>query len=273
MKRHPRKKTRTASLLTTSALLPLFLLLFTVLPLPFTAAQTQSRTEEWVDTGRFGAEEPKDADAAAPARGINSDRLYLGLRVGPSLRFYTPADDTPYTGGDTHAPSLDAAFQANLRILAFLSVQVEAVFTWDNASVWAYRSASLTDRYTRDYSSFSFQFPLLVRLDFYPGRFRVSPFLGVYYLLALGDLEASDSLGGGSRTVDYEVSPPVGFLGGLSGAVKFGPGMIFADLRYAADLGTFRAGDGSIEKFRRSMVSFTAGYELGFFPKKKEGRP
>jgi hypothetical protein len=63
----------------------------------------------------------------------------------------------------------------------------------------------------------------------------------------------------------------VGFLGGLSGAMKFGPGMIIADLRYAADLGDFEARDTKI--FRRSMVSFTVGYELGFFTKQKGGRP
>jgi hypothetical protein len=277
MKRNPRRKTPVAAsaILTVPVVLTapaaLFLLLFAVLPLPFAAAQ--SRTEEWVDTGRFGAEEPENGGGAAAARGINSDRLYLGLRAGPSLRFYTSADDTPYTGGDTHAPSLDMAFQANLRILSFLSVQAEALFTWDNASVWAYRSASPTDRYTKDYTAFSLQFPLLVRLDFYPGKFRVSPFLGVYYLLALGKLKASESLQEGGRSLDYRVSPPIGLLGGLSGAVKFGPGMIFADLRYAADLGTFRAGDGSIEEFRRGMVSLTAGYELGFFAKKQGGRP
>jgi hypothetical protein len=266
MKRHLWKNTRTAALLPA-----LCLLLFALLPLPFAAAQ--SRREEWVDTGRFGAEEPEDPGAAAAARGVNSDRLYLGLRAGPSLRFYTPSDDTPYTGGDTRSPSLDTAFQANLRILSFLSVQAEALFTWDTASIWAYRNASLTSRYTKDYTAFSLQFPLLVRLDFYPGKFRVSPFLGAYYLLALGKLKASDSQQGGERSLDYTVSPPIGFLGGLSGAVKFGPGMIFADLRYAADLGTFSAGDGSTEEFRRGMVSFTVGYELGFFAKKQGARP
>ncbi|MDR2079104.1 MAG: hypothetical protein LBP74_05225 [Treponema sp.] len=236
-------------------------------------AFAQTRTEEWVDTGRFGAEEPDNpAGAAAAAKGLDTDWLYLGLRTGPSLRFYTPSDDTPYTGNDTLSVALDIALQANVQVLSFLSVQTELVFTWDNASLWAYTgTVTAYDRYTVDFTSFSFQFPLIVKLDFYPGKFRLSPFAGAYYLLPLGKLEASNSLNNDKGSLSYKVSSFAGFLGGLSGAMKFGPGMIIADLRYAADLGEFEAEGAGI--FRRGMISFTVGYEFGFFTKKKGGRP
>jgi hypothetical protein len=264
MKRHPWRKF--------PAVLPLLVtaLLFAAPP-RFASAQT--RTEEWVETGRFGAEEPEDPAAAQAAeKGLDTDWLYLGFRTGPSLRFYTPSDDTPYTGNDTLSVALDVALQANVQILSFLSLQLEAVFTWDNASLWAYNgTVAAYDRYTEDFTAFSFQFPFMVKLDFYPGGFRLSPFAGVYYLLPLGNLEASDSRNNNKESLSYKVSPSVGFLGGLSGAMKFGPGMIIADLRYAADLGGFEARDTKI--FRRSMVSFTVGYELGFFTKQKGGRP
>ncbi|MDR0586544.1 MAG: hypothetical protein LBG26_04835, partial [Treponema sp.] len=223
--------------------------------------------------GRFGAEEPEEP-AAPPAaeKGLDTDWLYLGLRAGPSLRFYTPSNDIPYTGGDTLSVALDMALQANVRLLSFLSVQAEAVFTWDNASMWAYvGTVNAYDRYTSDFTAFSFQFPFLVKFDFYPGNFRLSPFVGAYYLLPLGKLEASNSLNNDKESLSYRVSPSAGFLGGLSGAMKFGPGMLIADLRYAADLGDFRAAGTKI--FKRSMISFTVGYELGFFPKQKGGRP
>jgi hypothetical protein len=233
---------------------------------PFAAAQTQ--TEEWVETGRFGAEEPKPPQAAPGGTGLGDRWLYLGLRAGPSLRFYTPAEDTRFTGGDTLSVSLDAALYAGLQILPFLSLQAEAVFTWDNASLWAYRAGSgpdLYDRYTKEYTAFSFQFPLMIKFDFYPGSFRLSPFMGAYYLVAPGKIEASNSLNSDQQSLEYEISPPFGLLGGLSGAMKFGPGLIIADLRYAADLGEFKGRNGDFDTFKRGAVSLTVGYEFGFF--------
>jgi hypothetical protein len=235
----------------------------------FSPLAAQTRTEEWVETGRFGTEETEETGADTKDD-INDQWLRLGLRAGPSLRFYTPSRDTRYTGGDTRAAALDLAFQANLRVLPFLSVQAEAVFTWDNASLWAYQKGANNeaDRYTKDYTAFSLQFPVLVKFDFYPGRFKVSPFLGLYCLAPLGKLTASNSLNDETHSLSYRVSPPLGFLAGLSGSIKLGPGSVIADLRYGADFGGFEAKNGSTEEFRRSMISLTLGYELGFLTKK-----
>jgi hypothetical protein len=261
MKRHPRRKA------------PALLLAALLFCLFSRSASAQTRTEEEVIHGRFGAEEPEDPGTTAAEKGLDTDWLYLGLRAGPSLRFYTPSHDTRFTGGDTYAVSMDLALAANVQVLSFLSIQAEMVFTWDNASLWAYRAgAGLDRRYTKDYTAFSLMFPLMVKFDFYPGRFRISPFLGAYLLAPLGKLEASDSLDSESRSLGYKVSPPVGFLGGLGGALKLGPGAIIADLRYAADLGELQATTGNIREFRRGMLSLTVGYEFGFFAKKR-GNP
>jgi hypothetical protein len=268
MKRHPWRK---AMPLPVTALLAALFAAASLFAIPPLSAQT--RTEEEIDTGRFGAEEPEENPAPqAVEKGLDTDWLYLGLRTGPSLRFYTPSDDTPYTGNDTLSVSLDIALQANVQLLSFLSLQTEMVFTWDNASLWAYTGTiAANDRYTRDYTSFSFQFPFIVKFDFYPGSFRLSPFAGLYGFVPLGKLEASVSMSNDKQSLSYQVSPSMGLLGGLAGAMKFGPGMIIADLRYAADLGDFEAGGAKI--FRRNMASLTVGYELGFFTKKKGGRP
>ncbi|MDR1105475.1 MAG: hypothetical protein LBL44_03875 [Treponema sp.] len=251
--------------------LPAVLLLLCLFPLPVSG---QTRTEEVVDTGRFGAEEPEDSGTVAE-EDINDKWLRLGLRAGPSFRFYTPSNDTPYTGGDTQSVSMDLSLQANLRVLPFLSVQAEMVFTWDNASLWAYRlgTNNETDRYTNDYTAFSLQFPLLVKLDLYPGAFKISPFLGAYLLAPLGKLKASSSLGGGKSSLSWSLSPPLGFLAGVSGSRKVGPGAVIADLRYTADLGALKAKGGTIQEFRRGAVSLTVGYELGFFTRQKGERP
>jgi hypothetical protein len=261
MKRHPLRTIRDPAL---RAVLVLTALLCPALPL-----SSQTRTEEWVETGRFGAEEPEESGTTL-REDLNNQWLRLGLRAGPSLRFYTPSTDTRYTGNDTHAVALDLAFQVNLRVLPFLSVQAEALFTWDNASLWAYQTGVI--RYTKDYTAFSLQFPLLVKLDFYPGIFRLSPFLGLYYLAPLGSLGTSNSLTGETHSLSYRISPPLGFTGGLSGALKLGPGALIADLRYASDFGTIKAKNGSTEEFRRSMISLTLGYELGFFSRKGGAR-
>jgi hypothetical protein len=182
---------------------------------------------------------------------------------------YTPTDDTPYTGGDAFGFALDTALQASVQILPFLSVQGELVFTWDRASRWDYfhTISGERDRFTWDYTSFSLMFPLVAKLNFYPGKFRVSPFLGLYFLVPLGDIQISESLTNGKESSSYRYSPPVGLLGGLSGAMKLGPGMIFADLRYAADLGEAEPA-GDIKTYLRSMGSLTFGYEWAFFTKK-----
>jgi hypothetical protein len=248
---------------------PVVLLLFCLFPLP---APAQMRTEEEVSTGRFGAEEPEDAETAAE-EDINAKWLRLGLRTGPSVRFYTPSNDTPYTGGDTHGVSMDIALQANLRLFPFLSIQAEMIFTWDNASLWAYFKGANNeiDRYTNDYTAFSLQFPLLVKADLYPGNFKISPFLGLYCLAPLGKLKVSNSLNSEKYSFSWSASPPVGLLVGLSGSRKMGPGAIIADLRYAADLGSLKTNGNKV--FSRSMISLTVGYELGFFTRKKEAGP
>jgi hypothetical protein len=229
---------------------------------------------EWVETGRFGTGEEPPAVLPEDAPPRADKWLYAGARLGPSLRFYTPSGDTIYTGGDTRSLSLDLALQANLRVLPFLSLQGEVVFTWDNASYWNYtRVSEVTDRYTQDYTAFSLQFPLVVRLDLYPGKFRVSPFLGMYFLAPLGRLMTNNSLDNRRQSWAYRISPPLGLTGGLNAGRELGPGAIFLDLRYAIDLGEPDIRSGDLKTYRRSMLSLTIGYEWGFIDRQREDAP
>jgi hypothetical protein len=240
------------------------------------AAAAQEETVEWVETGRFGAGEGEgEPPPPPPVETEYPDKwLYAGVRLGPSLRFYTPSGDTLYTGGDTRSLSLDTALQATLRLLPFLSIQGEVIFTWDNASYWNYtRISGITDRYSQDYTSFSLQFPLLVRLDLYAGQFRVSPFLGAYFLAALGNLRTTNSLDNQDLSWTYRVSPPVGLSGGLNVGRKLGPGILSIDLRYGIDLGEPEVQSGNLKTYQRSMVSLSIGYELGFIDKQRENTP
>jgi hypothetical protein len=236
----------------------------------FAAAQT---SEERIETGRFGAEEPAGEDAPSGGKTYKNHWLFLGARLGPSLRIYTPQDDTPFTGGDTYGMALDAGFQASMQIVPRFSLQAEMIVTWDNASVWFYSlnpNQVDVDRHTRKFTGFSLQIPFTAKLNFYPGKFRVSPFLGAYVLAPLGTMTVDDPLDGG-KTFSYSFSPPVGILGGISAAFPAGPGMFFADLRYAADLGEPDLNGGG-DTYRRGSAALCFGYEWGFFRKGRTGR-
>jgi hypothetical protein len=248
--------------------LPLTAALFFCL-LPF-SAQAQT-TEERIISGRFGVEEPSAEDADTDGGSYRDQRLFLGARLGPSLRFYTPAGDTAFTGGDSYGASLDAGIQVSLQIVRIFSIQAEAIFTLDNASVWNYALNSNNvdiDRYARRFSSFSLQFPLTAKLNFYPGKFRISPFAGAYFIVPLGTVKNSSPLDE-EESFAYSVSPPLGILGGVSAGLPLGPGMIFADIRYTADLGEMELEQGvELQTYRRHMVTVSLGYEFGFFEKK-----
>jgi hypothetical protein len=243
------------------------LLLFSGISPFFIAAQTG---EERIETGRFGAEEPEAEDAGDGGMAYKNRWLFLGARLGPSLRIYTPQGDTAFTGGDTYGPSLDAGFHANLLILPVFSLQAEVIFTWDKASVWFYSlnpNKIDVDSHTRQFTGFSLQFPLTARLNFYPGKFRVSPFLGAYVIAPLGQMTVNDS---GEESFAYSLNPPVGLLGGISAAFSAGPGMVFADLRYAADLAGPELEEGR-GAYRGQKAVISVGYEFAFFKKRQTG--
>jgi hypothetical protein len=242
-------------------------LLFSLAPF-FAAAQT---TEERIETGRFGAGEPANEEAdPGGGRAYKNYWLFLGVRAGPSLHIYTPTGDTAFTGGDTYSASLETGIQASFQIIPLLSIQAEAVFTWDKASVWQYALNSTKEDlnpYTRRFAGFSLQFPLTAKLNFYPGKFRISPFFGGYLLLPLGKMKTESPIDA-EESFSYAFSPPLGLLGGISAGFPLGPGMIFADIRYTADLAEPELkGDEGIS-YRRHMVALSFGYEFGLFKKR-----
>jgi hypothetical protein len=63
----------------------------------------------------------------------------------------------------------------------------------------------------------------------------------------------------------------MGFIAGLEGAVKFGPGMIVADMRYLGDFGTITIHDTQDVAYNRRVFSFSLGYAFGFRNLKGQG--
>jgi hypothetical protein len=110
----------------------------------------------------------------------------------------------------------------------------------------------------------------MARLNFYPGKFRVSPFFGAYVILPLGEMKIrSDSpRGDGEESLPYSLSPPLGLLGGLSIGFPLRTGIIFADIRYTADLAEPELENSEITSYRRHMMTLSFGYEFGLLKKK-----
>jgi hypothetical protein len=76
----------------------------------------------------------------------------------------------------------------------------------------------------------------------------------------------------GEESFSYSLTPSLGILGGLSAAFPAGPGMVFADLRYAADLAEPEPKEGrGIETYRGHKVVISVGYEFAFFKKRQTG--
>jgi hypothetical protein len=167
---------------------------------------------------------------------------------------------------------MDLGLAAELRIVPLFSIQAEAVFTWDNAPLWQYTlndNQKDVDRYTQKLTGLTLQFPLMAKLNFYPGKFRLSPFFGGYFIVPLGEMKM-DSPRDEKKSYSYSVSLPLGLLGGLSASYPMGPGLIFADLRYVADLGEPELQGGSeIETYRRHMITVSFGYEFGLIKKQQ----
>jgi hypothetical protein len=252
-----------------------FVLLFAALLFWLAPRTAEAQTEERIETGRYGTGE-SDVSPDEPERVDYTNRwLYLGARAGPSMRFYVPSGDIHYTGNDTQVVSFDTAVQANLQIQPYLSIQGEVLFTLDNASRKHYirNAGGQVESYSLDYTSFFLQVPLSLRLNLYPGKFRISPFFGVYYIAALGKLRIDNSLDNQEKSLDYGVFPPFGLMGGINAALQWGPGMIFADLRYSDDLGEPTTWSEKQKTYKRSMISFTVGYEFGLFTRKSGGQP
>jgi hypothetical protein len=235
----------------------------------FAGAQTGG---ERIETGRLGAADTEAANALpAEDQAYGNHWLYLGLRAGPSLGIYIPGDDTAFTGGDGYGASLNVAVQAAVEILPLFSVQAEAIFAWDHGSLWQYeyiKSENDIISYQHKFKALSFQFPLLAKLNFYPGKFRISPFLGAYAIVPLGEMETT--IGDETSSHPYSSSLPLGLLGGLSVEFPLGPGLIFTDLRYSVDLGESELRDGNGETYIRHTAALSLGYEFSFFKKRQK---
>ena len=197
-------------------------------------------------------------------------QFWIGTRLGPSFNFggdYGYGDgyhDYPYSSG----PDIDKAGGATFNMAASFGWQLakafalQSEFMFDRGEInthWKnYYSGGRVDneeKITISYSSLTI--PVLAKLTFRPGICTIGIFAGPCFTLPLGDADweiayshlywIDDNAGilgtwtytGSAKT---RITFPVSLALGLDFGVKLGPGALFADARFAFDLGNVTIG-------------------------------
>jgi TolB-like protein len=190
---------------------------------------------------------PEPVKSRAPRR----KWLYLGARAGGSKRTYTvnsggfglPVEE--YT-------AFEGAAEIEIRPVGFLSLQGEFIYALDQV-----RSDDRVDINAR-----SAAVPVLLRWNFNLIGFEAALFGGPYFVFPLGVMTVQR--GGGSQSGPFTVGESVaGITGGGSLGLRMLGGVVYADLRYLADLFWVKAN--GADQFSRTAVSFTVGYRFALF--------
>jgi hypothetical protein len=184
--------------------------------------------------------------------------LYVGLQAGISFRMYNTKDSqslgTSFTPG-IHLEVQPAVFQWLGNYFTF-SLQTAISLSWDKAvfkidyEVLDGNGKSTWVKQAVEFDDYSLIIPLLFKISVKPNRFLIGPYAGAYYVLHLGE--------GSSKGL------PLGISLGVELGLHAGPGILFLDLGYSADLSESVFAAKPDMPYRRMMVSLSMGYSFGF---------
>ncbi|MDR2071228.1 MAG: PorT family protein [Treponema sp.] len=222
----------------------------------------------------------KPAEAESETEKKWDDKIInLGFRSGVSRHWYTAPKET---APGAQSLNYEGGVFIALRFNSLISLQAEADFVWDDLVYRGITNVSTPPAYTpvlvnKKYRSFSLIFPVLLKLNFRPGNFRIAPYGGVFAFVPLGETLYRSKPGEDKDSFSWSADAiPLGFSAGFEAAAKLGPGMILADIRYSGDFSgitihgaEITSHDASKISYKRGMLSFTIGYALGFINVKK----
>jgi hypothetical protein len=202
----------------------------------------------------------------APAAGKDWEEQVItaGVRSGVSQRWYTEPEQ--YTSS-AYSLNFEGDLFISVRLNSLLSLQAEFDFNVDQlvyrgiddiGGVGEYIPALVNEKYT----SYSLMFPVLFKVNFRPGNFRLAPFGGIYAFIPLGS--ASYRKNSVEDSFSWSSPAPLGYILGLEGAMKLGPGLLLADIRYGEDFGAIAIQNDTGTAYRRGILSLTLGYAFGF---------
>jgi hypothetical protein len=197
--------------------------------------------------------------------------INAGIRSGVSRHWYkAPEETAPGAYSLTYEGGLFIAVRLN----SLISFQAEADFIWDDLVYRGVSNISTDITYNPALAnerrrSFSLLFPVLVKLNFRPGSFRLAPYGGIFAFVPLGDTTYRSYPEEEEDSFSWSAAVPLGFSAGFEIARKLGPGMIIADIRYSGDFSKITVHDAVETSYKRGMLSFTMGYAFGFISVKK----
>jgi hypothetical protein len=194
--------------------------------------------------------------------------LTLGFKAGPSQRWYTDPDEV---SPGAFAMTYEGGIWGSLRLNSLLFLQLEVLFSQDNL---VNRGLNYMGNYEyfmahNKFTTYSLMFPLVFKLNFRPGLFRLSPMAGIYAVVPLGKVRYSYS-GGGGESYSWSFSIPMGATIGLEGAREYGSGSLLAGLRYSRSFGNVEIKNVQNTRYGRDMLSIYLGYEFGFLDRNKK---
>jgi hypothetical protein len=199
-------------------------------------------------------------------------RFNVGVRSGVSQRWYTASEEN---GPGARALVYEGGVFASMFLNSIFSIQVEANFSFDNL---VFRGITDTAAGTGPYnpvyanekhSSYSLAVPLLFKANFRNRLFRFAPFAGVYAFIPLGKASYEKNPMGETDSYAWSVPIPLGYAAGIETAMKCGPGLLLADIRYWGDFDSIVIDDPGETSYKRGALSITLGYAFGFINMKK----
>ena len=106
--------------------------------------------------------------------------------------------------------------------------------------------------------------PVVAKGTIWYDIFSASVLGGVYLVIPLGPMH-NELLGG---SFNYKLNTPIGVTAGIALGAKAGIGNIIVDIRWCSDLSETVKETGEL-LYQRNMLSFSMGYEIGLFQRKR----
>lgn len=215
---------------------------------------------------------------------FTSGLLFGQVNFGVGVRGYIGIPAGTTLSSDMFNSSYDVALMEGVGFGAAASVQImqdgmkgfgvnlELGYA-HNEIGWVYSRQKYSMKGKLSYSSFDI--PLLVGYTFAKGNFRVTPHIGPYASIPIGDLSfdvervesESKLLSEKTTTTDLEMSSKFlfGAMGGVSIGYKVGNGLVNFDARYMADFPKIKVDNGKSGMSVLSRRKVTVGLSYTHF--------
>jgi len=170
--------------------------------------------------------------------------LYVGLRAGTNLQMFNPLWSSDSFDG-IHRDNLSVAAYLNIQPFRFfgflfLGFQTECILMWD----------------AEHDNTWSMTVPVLARFTARTGSMSFLLLGGPYLLFPVAGNDTVFTFGHATERIRW------GHTVGLGVGNRIGPGSFNLELRLSNDMFSIRRAD---TFYNRRMISFSIGYEIGFF--------